>query len=177
MRAVIVLIGFAMASAQAAQAAPRTTGEDLAAHLRSRAHDRAIRKDVLAWHHTMSNGCVAYASTALRHVGVDIGERAVLDGDGVSRLTRGFVRFLEDHGWTRVDDAAALVAGDLVFTTDAPCCPGYPAHVFVFLRWQHQRKQIARIADNTGFGKARPMSASGDRDGFAFALRSPATSE
>lgn len=167
--ALIALVAPTVGPAAADPARP-----DLAGLLRSRAHDRAIRADVLRWHHTMTNGCVAYASTALRHAGVDIPEDGHLDGDGVSRLTRGFVRFLEDGlGWRRVTDAATLAPGDLVFTTDAPCCPGYPAHVFVFLGWRDRRHQIARIADNTGYRKARPLAASGDRDGFAFALRAP----
>lgn len=165
----IVALGVGVAGADDSKA--------LARHLRSRTHDRAIRTDVLEWHHTMSNGCVAYASTALRHIGVAIPEREQLDGDGVSRLTRGFVRFLEDRlGWTRVVDGAALRPGDLAFTTDVACCPGYPAHVFVFLGWRDRGKQIARIADNTGYGKARPLAAGGDRDGFAFALRAPTVS-
>lgn len=166
------------AAAPAARAETPSTSRSLAAHLASRAHDREIRADVLGWHHTMSNGCVAYASTALRHVGVDIGERAVLDGDGVSRLTRGFVRTLEDElGWQRLTEDGALRPGDLLFTTDAPCCPGYPAHVFVFLGWKDTRHRIARIADNTGFRKARSLDAGGGRDGFAFALRSPSAGE
>lgn len=60
-----------------------------------------------------------------------------------------------------------------MFTTDVACCPGYPAHVFVFLGWKNARRQIARIADNTGYRKARPLAAGPGRDGFAFALRAP----
>lgn len=179
--AMMVLAAMALAIALAipppAHADPAAS-RALAAHLRSRAHDRAIRADVLGWHKTMTNGCVAYASTALRHVGVPIDERGVLDGDGVSRLTRGFVRHLEDHlRWRRVTDPRRLAPGDLLFTTDAPCCPGYPAHVFVFLGWKDARRQIARIADNTGYRKARPLAAGPGRDGFAFALRSPDSSK
>lgn len=169
-RAVVIAIVLAMATGVAAEPArPPTT---LAAHLRARAHDRAIRADVLRWHHTMRNGCVAYASTALRHVGIDVPERGVLDGDGVSRLTRGFVRYLEGElRWQRVVDPTALAPGDLVFTTDV--IPEYPAHVFVFLGWRSRRHQVALIADNTGYRKPRPLAAGGDRDGFAFALRAP----
>ena len=95
------------------------TGAELARYVASPANDRALRREVKRWHHTLTNGCVAYASTALRHVGVAIDERGKLDGDGISRLTRGFSRHLEDNlGWTRVTDAAALRPGDLVFTVD-----------------------------------------------------------
>lgn len=169
---VLVALALIVGLARASAAAPAST--TLAEHLRARAHDRAIRADVLGWHHTMANGCVAYASTALRHVGVAVPERGIIDGDGVSRLTRGFVRFLEgDLGWRRVTDPRALRPGDLLFTTDVACCPGYPAHVFVFLGWHDRRRRIARIADNTGYRKARPLAAGRGRDGFAFALRSP----
>lgn len=174
MRSAAVALAIALVAALAgpARADAPSTSVSLARHLGSRAHDRAIRADVLRWHHTMSNGCVAYASTALRHVGVSIGEREVLDGDGVSRLTRGFVRYLEGGlGWQRITDPAALAPGDLLFTTDV--IPEYPAHVFVFLGWKDRRHQIARIADNTGYRKARPLAAGPGRDGFAFALRSP----
>ncbi len=172
-RAAVIAIVLAMATGVAAEPArPPRPSATLAAHLRARAHDRAIRADVLRWHHTMRNGCVAYASTALRHAGIDVPERGVLDGDGVSRLTRGFVRYLEGElGWRRVTDAATLAPGDLVFTTDV--IPDYPAHVFVFLGWRSRRHQVALIADNTGYRKARPLAAGGDRDGFAFALRAP----
>lgn len=171
MRAAVIAILLVMATSVAAEPNARAP-TTLAAHLRGRAHDRAIRAEVLAWHHTMRNGCVAYASTALRHVGVAIPERGMLDGDGVSRLTRGFVRYLEGElGWRRITDGAALVPGDLVFTTDV--IPEYPAHVFIFLGWRSRARQVAVIADNTGYRKARPLAAGGDRDGFAFALRAP----
>ena len=114
MRSIVVLALLALLAAAPAHADAPSTSAALASHLASRAHDRAIRADVLGWHHTMTNGCVAYASTALRHVGVAIGEREVLDGDGVSRLTRGFVRYLEDTlGFTRLTDPRALAPGDL----------------------------------------------------------------
>lgn len=168
MRALLLVAALIVAPTAAA-------ADNLAAHLASKAHDRAVRKDVLRWHRTMSNGCVAYASTALRHIGVAIGERDKLDGDGISRLTRGFSRYLQDTlGWTRVDDPAALRAGDLVFTTDAPCCPGYPAHVYVFHGWIDRRGKIARISDNTGHRKSRPLfPRRADLDPFAYALRAP----
>lgn len=152
----------------------RTTGDTLATYVASSANDRALRREVREWHRTMRNGCVAYASTALRHIGVDIAEKGKLDGDGISRLTRGFSRHLEDNlGWMRVTDAAKLRPGDLVFTVDV--VPEYPAHVFVFHGWVDRRRAIARISDNTGHKKARPMfpGAGSDIDAFAYALRAP----
>lgn len=167
MRALIVVVMmFAAGTARA---------EDLAEHLASRANDRTVRREVMRWHKTMTNGCVAYASTALRHTGVAIDERGKLDGDGISRLTRGFSRHLQDAlGWRRVDDARALRPGDLVFTTDVACCPGYPAHVFVFHGWADRKRLVARISDNTGHRKARPLfPRRAGLDPFAYALRAP----
>ncbi len=155
--------------------APLGTGATLSRYVAATANDRALRKDVRRWHHTLTNGCVAYASTALRHIGVDIDERGKLDGDGISRLTRGFSRHLEEHlGWQRVTDPDTLAPGDLVFTTDVSCCPGYPAHVYVFHGWIDRKKQVARISDNTGHRRSRPLfSTRSDLDPFAYALRAP----
>lgn len=151
----------------------RTTGETLATYVGSPTNDRAVRREVRAWHRTMRNGCVAYASTALRRIGVDIDEKGKLDGDGISRLTRGFSRHLEEKlGWTRVTDATKLRAGDLVFTVDV--IPEYPAHVFVFHGWVDRKRAIARISDNTGHKRSRPLfPEGGDLDPFAYALRAP----
>lgn len=152
----------------------RTAGDELARYVGSPSNDRAVRREVKRWHRTMTNGCVAYASTALRHVGVDIDEKGKLDGDGISRLTRGFSRHLEEKlGWQRVTDARALRPGDLVFTVDV--VPEYPAHVFVFHGWIDRRRAIARISDNTGHKKSRPLfpGAGSDIDPFAYALRAP----
>jgi hypothetical protein len=135
---------------------------------------REVKRDVLRWHKTTRNGCVAFASTALRHVGVDLAETAKIDGEGVSRITRVFVHYLEDElGWTRVDASTDLAPGDLVFTTDAPCCPGYPAHVVMFDGWSDRRREIARVIDNQGWKRRRAMHPAPDSgtDPFRFALR------
>ncbi len=165
----------AVAPARAERDGPPEIGAALSRYVASPRNDRTLRKEVRRWHHTLTNGCVAYASTALRHVGVDIAERGKLDGDGISRLTRGFSRHLEENlGWRRIDDAGALRAGDLVFTTDAPCCPDYPAHVVVFHGWVDRRHHVARISDNTGHRRSRPLFPKrGDLDPFAYALRAP----
>jgi hypothetical protein len=92
-----------------------------------------VHRDVMAWHKTTRNGCVAFASTALRHIGIAIPFDVRKDGFSVSRITGAFSRYLsEDLGWERIGSADQLRPGDVVFTVDAPCCPGYPAHVMVF---------------------------------------------
>jgi hypothetical protein len=137
-------------------------------------NDRAVRREVLTWHRTMRNGCVAFASTALRRIGVAVPERGLRGGEGVSRITRAFSHFLEEElGWRRVARARDLEVGDLVFTTDAPCCPGYPAHVFVFAGWKSRARGVALATDNQGRRRARRLAGGGALDPFAYALRPP----
>jgi hypothetical protein len=135
---------------------------------------RAVKKDVLRWHGTTRNGCVAFASTALRRAGVDVPERGVLDGEGISRITRVFVMYLEDQlGWIRITDARALEPGDLFFTTDV--IPGYPSHVAMFAGWADRRRAVAWVNDNQGWRRKRALDppAGSTQDPFAFALRAP----
>ena len=142
----------------------------------TRAGYAKVRRDVLDWHGTAQNGCVAFASTALRLVGVAIPLHEKKDGFSVSRITRAFSRYLaEDLHWTRLDTPADLRPGDIVFTTDAPCCPGYPAHVMMFDGWVRRDHSMARFVDNQGFGVARSIThtAGSDFDGFGYALRPP----
>ncbi len=136
-----------------------------------------VTRDVMSWHKTALNGCVAFASTALRHVGVTIPQDGKIDGLGVSRITGAFARYLTDElGWARVDDMAELEPGDLVFSTDAPCCPGYPNHVMMFDGWKARARGVAVVVDNQGFRIARPLvrAPGSDVDGFGYALRPPA---
>src|SRR5688500_17370753 len=63
-----------------------SVGDELRRYYASKAGYRAVKADVLRWHKTTRNGCVAFASTALRHVGVEIGERDTIDGEGISRI-------------------------------------------------------------------------------------------
>jgi hypothetical protein len=153
---------------------PASLRDRLRTYYGSAAGYRAVKADVLRWHKTTRNGCVAFASTALRHVGVDIAEAGKVDGEGVSRITRVFVQYLEhDLGWDRITDSAQLAPGDLVFTTDV--VPGYPAHVVMFDGWADRKRELARVIDNQGFKRRRAMhpAAGSTIDPFAFALRAP----
>jgi hypothetical protein len=135
-----------------------------------------VTRDVLDWHKTRQNGCVAFASTALRHVGVEIPVDGKIDGYGVSRITRSFGKYLVDElGWTRIEKLDDLRAGDILFSTDAPCCPGYPNHVSMFDGWAREKQRIAYVVDNQGFHIKRPLihEEGSDIDGFAYALRPP----
>ena len=172
MRAIVLLL--LMTSSAVADS------DDLTAKLHryygTRAGYAKVHRDAMGWHKTTHNGCVAWASTALRHVGVAIPMDARKNGYKVSRITGAFARYLaEDLKWTRIEDAAELRPGDVVFTTDAPCCPGYPAHVMIFDSWAERDRSAARFIDNQGFRVRRPMvqDASSDVDGFGYALRPP----
>jgi hypothetical protein len=137
---------------------------------------RSIKRDALAWHRTTRNACVAFASTALRHVGVAVPRPGPDGTEAISRLTKPFVEYLEvELGWTRITDVAELQRGDLLFTTDAPCCPGYPSHVVVMLGWRDQARAVVRVVDNGGRDRDRSLAgdAKRDVDAFAFALRPP----
>ena len=126
-----------------------------------------VRRDVLKWHKTTRNGCVAFASTALRHIGFEIPVHGKREGWGVSRITFAFSDFLEEAGWTRIDTAENIVPGDMVFTT------GFPDHVFVFHSWSNLRRRVARVLDNKGHLTRRAFTpAEGSEIApFSYALR------
>jgi hypothetical protein len=133
---------------------------------------KAVKAEVLAWFGTTKNGCVAFLSTALRQIGVEVPEEGELDGERISLLTRPFSRYLEeDLGWARITDAASLAPGDVVFTL----APEYPEHTYVFVSWKSKRRFVAYVIDNQGFTHARDLFSYGESNftPFAYALRAP----
>lgn len=172
MRLTVLVVLAALASPVAADS------KDVPARLHSYYGTRTgytkVFRDVMGWHKTTQNGCVAFASTALRHVGIEIPFDVRKDGFSVSRITRAFSRYLsEDLKWERIDAPGALRPGDIVFTVDASCCPGYPAHVMIFDGWLRRDRSVGRFIDNQGFGVARAMTGTPSRhvDGFGYAMR------
>ncbi|HUS64849.1 MAG TPA: hypothetical protein VMZ28_09925 [Kofleriaceae bacterium] len=156
------------AAPDAAAHPPRDLGRLLVDYYGTPAGYRRERRDVLRWHRTTRNGCAAFASTALRHIGVEVPRDRAIDGWGISRITFALSAYLEKElHWGRVLDAGELRPGDLVFTT------GYPDHVFVFQRWADRSRRIARALDNRSFAGARPLfpAAGSDVSAFAYALR------
>tara|TARA_R110002096_G_scaffold434832_1_gene658150 strand:+ start:157194 stop:157724 length:531 start_codon:yes stop_codon:yes gene_type:complete len=151
-----------------AEKAPSINAQ-LVAYYGSAQNYRKVRRDVLKWHKTTTNGCVAFASTALRQIGYEVPIAAKRDGWAVSRITFAFSDYLEEAGWTRIATFEKLVPGDLAFTT------GYPDHVFVFHSWANTQRHIARVLDNKGYLKRRLLSTKnrGDISGFAYGLRAP----
>jgi hypothetical protein len=175
-----LLLAVAVLAAVPAPAHADGDGARLVRWYGTRGHWRSVRREVLGWHKTTRNACVAFVSTALRRIDVDVPIDAQVDGETVSRLTRPFSRWLEDHlGWSRVADVDALEPGDVVFTERAE----YPWHVFVFHSWDDQDAHVALVLDNHGFLTPRPLlgdtAGADDVDNgagitpFAYALRSP----
>lgn len=132
--------------------------------------------DVMGWFGSTRNGCVAFASTALRFLGAPLSIEQIYNGERVSLLTRPFSAYLEQRmGWTRVKSSTQLVPGDLVFTTDEPTAPGYPAHVFMHNGYADAAKTISWAIDNQDFTHERALGGDKQKDysPFAYALRSP----
>jgi hypothetical protein len=184
----ICAAGFALSTiipAHAQTAHGEITQTELARQVSARAfadffsHEPSYNKvywNVMGWFGSTKNGCVAFASTALRFLGAPIAVEQVYNGERVSLLTRPFSAFLQKQmGWTRVQSSTQLKPGDLVFTVDEPTAPGYPAHVFMHLDYADSAKKISLAIDNQDFTHERALAGDKQKDysEFAYALRSP----
>lgn len=135
-----------------------------------------IYRNVMSWYGSTTNGCVAFASTALRFLGVNIPQNGIWNGERISLLTKPFADYLEYKlGWIVVMDSSRLKPGDLVFTVDEPKAPGYPAHVFMHAGYADSARTLSLAVDNQGFTHPRALAGDVVKDysAFAFALRSP----
>jgi hypothetical protein len=133
-----------------------------------------VYKDVLSFYpEGRYNGCVAFLSSALRRIGVDV----PLDdkNESISLVTKPFSDYLEKKlGWKRVTSGRQLQAGDVVFTKDNRSYPGYPAHTYMFHSWSDKDRGLALVIDNQDFAHERNIyaGASGfNFTPFAYALR------
>ena len=167
-----IALAIALLAAPAAAGQPKakpkaaTVGATFAKYYR--AHYGDIKRDVLAWHGTSRNGCVAFASTALRHAGIAIPQDVKRLDANVSRITYAFSDYLEhDLGWARSEDVATLQPGDLIFTT------GWPDHVYVFASWHDRKHTIVDAIDNNANVHTRPVAGDVTLDlaAYAYALR------
>jgi hypothetical protein len=162
----------------------------LARYLANKRNARKVQRAVAKWRKKARrrNGSVAFVATALRDIGVPVPQDESIDGLAISHITLALSCYLEDRlGWQRVAEPTELSPGDVVFTEDAICCPGLPAHVFVFLGWSDRARLIAHISDEHGNRHARPLRsavsrpamshahshASSSDSPFAYALRQP----
>lgn len=119
--------------------------------------------------------CVAFVALALRRAGVDMPGDERFDGLAVTRISLALSRCLESMlGWRRIREPSQLQPGDVVFTGDAPCCPGLPDHVYVFMGWRDRARLIADVADDRRFVRARPLyPEKAASAAFEYALRAP----
>jgi len=151
------------------------SGNRLAEYYSNSSNYRNVYNDVMGWYGTTSNGCVAFMSTALRQVGYSVPKHGRdARGEGISLVTRPFSNYLEGQlGFQRINDARALKPGDVVFTTDAPRWPGYPAHTYMFQSWADQSQGLAYVVDNQGSTHIRNIWQHGtfNFSPFRYALR------
>lgn len=152
-------------------------GERLAAVYANRQGYESIESQVLGWYGERREGCVAFASTALRQVGALIPGDALVEADPVSIVTKPFVEYLlGELRYQRIDNVADAQPGDIGVTVSDPKFEGYPTHVFVFMGWQSKKDLMALVVDNQGYTHPRPLLKSADpkyvdKDPTAFFVR------
>lgn len=137
----------------------------------------AVYANVMSWFGTTSQGCVAFMSTALRMVGVNIPLHYTVRGEDSSLVTLPFSIYLQENlGWKKITDQSELIPGDVCFTTDDPDWPGYPAHTYMFQEWTNKSDGIANVVDNQAFTHERNINEGGGGFNFSpwvYALRAP----
>jgi len=152
------------------------SGSEFAAFFSNEANYNRVYWNVMGWFGSTKNGCVAFASTALRFMGASISIDTIYNGERASLLTRPFSSFLETRlGWQRIGSSKVLKPGDLVFTVDEPSAPGYPTHVFMHNGYADTARTISLAVDNQDFTHERALAGDVKKDysAFAYALRSP----
>lgn len=145
-------------------------------HYASPENYRKVHAEVMRWFGTTRNACVAFISTALRQVGVNIPRRLNRQGYNISTWTAALSDYLEaDLGWERITGLESLRPGDIAFTLDLDGSTRVPAHVFLFVDWLSESKSLARVIDNQGFLHQRYLNRfnSGSFTPFHYALRPP----
>lgn len=158
------------------QTVANVSGQELSDFYANESNYRQIYRNVMSWFGSTSNGCVAFASTALRFLGVNVPQNGLWNGERLSLLTKPFSAYLQERlGWIRITQSKELRPGDLVFTVDEPKAPGYPAHVFMHAGYEDSARLISLAVDNQGFTHPRALAGDVKKDysAFAYALRSP----
>ena len=147
-------------------------GDKLATYYGDKKNYQAVKAEVMIWWGTTTNGCVAFASTALRELGIEVPLEGRINGERISLLTLPFSIYLQESlHWKKITDLTELAPGDLVFTEDE----AYPLHVFVFHSWKSKKKQLVYAIDNQKFLYVRTLQGDPKRDITAslYALRAP----
>jgi hypothetical protein len=94
-----------------------------------------VKRNVLSWYGTTSDGCAAFATTALQMYGFDVKKET-----WAPTLRKN----LHEKGWKHITDAALLLPGDVVFTEDPVSMQtGETGHVFIFDSYSGPRHAIA----------------------------------
>lgn len=148
--------------------------ERLLRHYASPTNYRNIHAEVMRWFGTTRNACVAFITTAMRAVGINIPRRVNSKGYNISTWTGALSEYLEyDLGWTRITSLSQLVPGDVAFTLDTDGSTRVPAHVFLFVEWSDNSSAWAKVIDNQGFMHTRNLSShnGGSFTPFHYALR------
>jgi hypothetical protein len=133
-----------------------------------------VKSRVLNWFGSTVNGCVLFASNALRLSGTNIPVTRQIGGDLITLTTKPFVRhMLENLKWKKITDLNSLQPGDIGVTEDKPGFPTYPSHVYTFMGWKNKEKRIALVNDNQGYMLERYLDGGRDDDRTVFAVRPP----
>lgn len=143
-------------------------------HYASPSNYRNIHGEVMRWFGTTRNACVAFISTAMRAVGIDVPKRVNSKGYNISTWTGALSEYLEyELGWVRITNLSQLLPGDVAFTLDSDGSTRVPAHVFLFVEWSDNSSSWARVIDNQGFLHTRNLSKhnGGNFTPFHYALR------
>ncbi|MEN9809158.1 MAG: hypothetical protein RLZZ488_725 [Pseudomonadota bacterium] len=145
----------------------------LLAYYSNPANYKSVHAQVMKWFGTTQNACVAFMSTALRNVGLQVPRALNSQGYNISTWTAAFSDYLQHSlGWRRIDRLAELRAGDVVFTLDLDGSRRVPAHVFLFAGWKDSQSTLARVIDNQGFLHTRDLlGTQGNFTPFQYALR------
>ena len=71
-------------------------GDKLATYYGDKKNYQAVKAEVMIWWGTTTNGCVAFASTALRELGIEVPLEGRLNGERISLLTLPFSIYLQE---------------------------------------------------------------------------------
>lgn len=129
----------------------------------------SVDADVMGWFGTHTNGCAAFCSTALRHIGVNVPHTNGTNGYNISTVAQSLADWLEQQGWERITDVNLILPGNIVVTQDDIEYPGFAAHIWVTATKVNEGFSMA--IDNQGFMYNRNVSAQGPKTPWKYALR------
>jgi hypothetical protein len=111
----------------------------------------SVFNDVLSWYpNGTHNGCCAFMSTALRHIGVDVPKTAdPIFGLDISLVTGSLSWWMKNKaGWKLITNNDLLAPGDIIFTQPSTEDSEHPAHVYMFAGWSSKATGLGNVVDN-----------------------------